>query len=438
MKKNNFLIAAPASNSGKTIITLGLIKALKDKGLSIQPFKCGPDYIDPLHHSQVAGCQSYNLDVWMSDDEHISNLYGEKMQNADVGIVEGVMGLFDGAKRDKGSSAEIARILDLPVILVVNAAATAYSVAPLIYGFKNFNPDVKVKGVIFNKVSGESHYRFLKEAADDAGVSSLGYVPKNEALTMESRHLGLSLSDNQNMLKAVGVASQLIDAHVDLDALLKISACDVYRASVSVAKKLNSGLKVAVAHDEAFNFMYPANVDRLNEIGEVVYFSPLKDRALPNCDLVWFPGGYPELFAKALSENTEMLDAIKMYEKGGGKIVAECGGMMYLGRSVSLIDGEAYAMTGVFDYTTTLQNMKLKLGYRTVQIFGKEFKGHEFHYSSIENDDVKKATAIAITARGAFVDMPIYRNQNCWSSYFHIYLGEQEQMNQFIDLMMLS
>ncbi len=436
--KNAFLIAAPSSNSGKTIITLGLIKSLKNKGLAIQPFKCGPDYIDPIQHSQVAGNQSYNLDVWMSTEKHIGDVFARNKE-ADVGIVEGVMGLFDGAKRDKGSSAEIARILKLPVILIVNAAATAYSVAPLLYGFKNFNKDVNVCGVIFNKVSGESHYSFLKEAADDAGVVSLGYVPKNEALTLESRHLGLSLTDNSNMLNAVNVACALIEEHVDVNTLMKISEIEELGAeNVNITHKTKL-LKFAVAQDEAFNFMYPANICSLNCLGEVIYFSPLNDDMLPEADLVWLPGGYPELFAKELSRNIAMLNALKQHEAKGGKIVAECGGMMYLGQTVRLKDNSGFKMAGIFDYSTTLQNMKLKLGYRTVNIQGYTFKGHEFHYSLLDSIEGNSLLCADVkTARGTLVDMPIFRNKNCWSSYFHIYLGEIDKMKQFIDMMMSS
>ncbi len=434
--KNSFLIAAPSSNSGKTIITLGLLKALRHRGLVVQPFKCGPDYIDPLHHSQIAGVQSYNLDVWMSDEAHIKSIYERQMQMADVGIVEGVMGLFDGAQKAKGSSAEIARTLDLPVVLVVNAAATAYSVAPLLYGFKNFNPAVKVKGVIFNKVSGQSHYQFLKEAADDAGVVSLGYVPKNEKLTLESRHLGLSLTDNRQMLDAVEEAAKLIEQYIDLERLLAISSKDVEPVQKKQEIQAEQKLKVAIAHDAAFNFMYPANIDALKQIGEVIYFSPLNDSKIPVCDLLWFPGGYPELYAKQLSENTAMLQAIKAFEMGGGKIVAECGGMMYLGQSVELKDGANYTMLGLFDYKTTLANMKLRLGYRSVLIDGLTFKGHEFHYSWIQKDCADHADVEVKTARGTKVEMPVYRKGNVWSSYFHIYLGQSEQMQKFIDLIM--
>lgn len=429
-------MAAPSSNSGKTIITLGLIKALKSKGLNVQPFKCGPDYIDSIHHSQVAEKQSYNLDVWMSDKEHVSDVFIKKMQTADVCIVEGVMGLFDGAERDKGSSAEISTMLNLPVVLIVNAAATAYSVAPLLYGFKNFNPDVKVAGVIFNKVSGESHYQFLNEAANDAGVVSLGYVPKDERLILESRHLGLSLSDNKSMFDAVDAASELISKHIDLNALLKLSIKEVPSLPKPFDSEAKNKFKVAVAHDEAFNFMYPANIDCLKQLADVVYFSPLNDSELPDCDLLWFPGGYPELYAKALSENKRMMDAVKKHEKEGRRIVAECGGMMYLGKSVCLQNDESHLMTGIFNYETSLKNMKLKLGYRTVLLDGLELKGHEFHYSNIVSDDDRKVAADVQSARNSHVDMPIYRNKNCWSSYFHIYLGELDKMKDFIDMLM--
>jgi cobyrinic acid a,c-diamide synthase len=431
--KNSFLIAAPSSNSGKTIITLGLIKALRDKGLRIQPFKCGPDYIDPIHHAQVAGRSSYNLDLWMSDEKHVKTIYQSQMQQADVGVVEGVMGLFDGAQRDKGSSAEIARVLDLPVVLIVNAAATAYSVAPLLYGFKNFNAHVKVQGVIFNRVSGESHYRFLKEAADDAGVVSLGYVPKDERLTLESRHLGLSLTDTTNMMTAVDASAELIEKYVDLNQLLSISSKGIALVAEQKVEKAVS-LRFAIAQDEAFNFMYPANIDALKQLGEVMYFSPLHDSDIPVCDVLWFPGGYPELYAQQLATNVDMLNAIRRFEKKGGKLIAECGGMMYLGQSVELKDDSVHPMLGIFNYETSLKNMKLKLGYRSVEIDNELFKGHEFHYSLVNKDCQQKAGAIAKTARGAQIDMPIYRSENSWSSYFHIYLGEPEKMKCFINL----
>ncbi len=431
--QNSFLIAAPSSNSGKTIITLGLIQALKNKGLKIQPFKCGPDYIDPIHHTEIAGKSSYNLDVWMSDEQHVKEVFSGKMESADVGIVEGVMGLFDGAKRDKGSSAEIAQILNLPVILIVNAAATAYSVAPLLYGFKNFNPKVNIQGVIFNRVSGESHYQFLKEAAEDAQVTSLGYVPKNEKLTLESRHLGLSLTQSSDMKAAVDCSAELIEKHVDLEKLLRIS--DYKVQSVNTKQWENTGsLRFAVACDEAFNFMYPANIDRLKELGEVLFFSPLRDKTIPDADLVWLPGGYPELFAKELSENTAMIEAIKQFERNGGKIVAECGGMMYLGKGLELQENSIHRMTGIFSYVTSLNNMKLKLGYRLVEANGYQFKGHEFHYSSLELRACEAASYVAKSARGKEVDMPIFKCKNCWSSYFHIYLGQANKMKQFIEL----
>ncbi len=434
--QNSFLVAAPSSNSGKTIITLGLIQVLKSRGLNVQPFKCGPDYIDPLHHSEIAGNLSYNLDVWMSPESHVKKVFAQKMQGADVGVVEGVMGLFDGAKKDKGSSAEIAQILDLPVILVVNAAATAYSVAPLIFGFKNFNPNVKIEGVIFNRVSGESHYQFLKEAAEDANVVSLGYVPKNEKLTLESRHLGLSLTQKQEMRKAVNCAAELIEEHVNIERLLKISTYKRKDEQREVQNPKSQELTIAVALDEAFNFMYPANIDRLKQLGQVVFFSPLHDENLPQADLVWLPGGYPELFAKQLSENKEMISAIKQHESIGGKIVAECGGMMYLGRGLRLQDDSFHSMTGIFDYVSSLQGMKLKLGYRTVETPNGLFKGHEFHYSNIESEDKQLSNFVAKTARGKEVNMSIYRNQNCWSSYFHIYLGEEDKMSEFIKFIM--
>jgi cobyrinic acid a,c-diamide synthase len=285
-------------------------------------------------------------------------------------------------------------------------------------------------------VSGESHYQFLKDAAADAGVVSLGYLSKDERLTLESRHLGLSLTESNSMFDAVDVASQLIEEHVDLDLLLAISSYKMTEKKVEESQPSKSTLKFGVAQDAAFNFMYPANIDSLKKIGEVIYFSPLNDCDIPKCDLLWLPGGYPELYAEQLAQNYAMINAIHAFEWQGGKLVAECGGMMYLGESVELKDCSQYNMVGVFEYKTSLVDMKLKLGYRLVEIENQVFKGHEFHYSGITIDCSEKADSIAKTARKTEVDMPIYRKSNVWSSYFHLYLGKVERMEAFIDLLM--
>lgn len=216
----SFIISAATSNSGKTTFTMGLLRALKDRGVSVQPYKCGPDYIDTMFHHIASGRESVNLDTFMSSATHVKELYDRYGSLADMRIVEGVMGLFDGYDKWKGSSAEMALTLDIPVILVVNAKSMAYSVAPLIYGFKHFNPDIRIAGVVFNMVASENHFNFLRQACLDAGVECLGYMARNTELNIPGRHLGLTISERENMERLVCLAAEEVEKHVDIDGLL--------------------------------------------------------------------------------------------------------------------------------------------------------------------------------------------------------------------------
>jgi len=217
----SFLIGAATSNSGKTTFTMGLLRALTQRGLCVQPFKCGPDYIDTIFHHMASGNESLNLDTFMASAQHVRKIFSDYSQNADVAIAEGVMGLFDGYDGFHGSSAEIAIMLHLPVILIVNAKSMAYSVAPLIYGFKNFNNNLQIAGVVFNNVGSENHFRFLKSACNDAGVECFGYMAKNSELTIPSRHLGLTISERQEMNRIIEAAAKEIEKHVDIDKILE-------------------------------------------------------------------------------------------------------------------------------------------------------------------------------------------------------------------------
>ncbi len=218
----DFIITATSSNCGKTTFTMGLLRALHDRKFSVQPFKCGPDYIDTMFHHLAANRESVNLDSFMSSEEHIKGLFCRYGADADMRIVEGVMGMYDGFDSWHGSSADIARILNIPAILVVNAKSAAYSVAPLIYGFKNFNKSVNIAGVVFNMVASENHYAFLEQACRDAHVECLGYVKKNPALNIPGRHLGLTISEKQNMESLIHLAAQEVESHVDIDKILAL------------------------------------------------------------------------------------------------------------------------------------------------------------------------------------------------------------------------
>jgi cobyrinic acid a,c-diamide synthase len=644
--KASFMIAAPTSGSGKTTISRGLMALFTQKGYTVQPFKCGPDYIDTKFHAAVCGRPSVNLDTFMASAEHVRELFASYGAEADVCIVEGMMGLFDGYDRDRGSSAEIARVLGIPVVLVVDARSAAYSMAPLIQGFINFNKDVRIAGVIYNKVGSDRHFQMLRQVCEDLSIECFGYLPKSASLEQESRYLGLDFSEKAestalvslleahvNWQRIVGHASQrdiiseepvtlgsvtyyapqpqFVDTsqyfHITNDKLphwhqedktvfvtfrladslpqSKLQELQAFKAQwlrehpqpwddntrndyeKSVRQKtdrwLDQGygscilalpdvrkmvadallakhgtsywlhhfvimpnhvhllvtpignnsltktfggikqytariinldrgtkgdvwqrrtfdhlvrnesqyercisyikdnpkyipsgtftlfsalvghasqrdnrqllshagkrdlLRVMIArNEEAFSFIYQETIDRL---GDVTFFDPEKD--VPNLDgidLLYLPGGYPEKHLEALVKNYACRKAIKDYAERGGRIIAECGGMMYLCHSIV---GEAsptteYPMCYVLPYTITARkaDRKLSLGYRRFELDGKEYRGHEFHYTQFLGE-VPKSIVQVYNAKGEPVDTPVFKYKNVLASYTHLYAG---------------
>ena len=415
--KPSFMIAATSSGCGKTTLSLGLMRALTNRNIVVQPFKCGPDYIDTQYHRISTGRDSVNLDLFMSSERHVKELFGRYSESADVSIIEGAMGMFDGFDGMKGSAADIARTLDVPVVLLINAASTSFSVAATIYGFTRFCPDVKVAGVIFNRVASENHYAFLKEACEIINVVNLGYIRKNESLQTPSRHLGLSLDSLSEIERFVDAAAKEVGSTVDINGLLEATMIDCRQMPSVVQSKRN--LTVAVARDEAFNFIYPANVERFN--ANIVYFSPLHDKAIPKADLVYIPGGYPELYADALEENREMRTVIKNFAEKDGKILAECGGMIYLSEEIN-----GKKMCGVFPLKASMKNARLKLGYRRVKFDNFEISGHEFHYSDILDLSGLPSVAQQYNIRSEKVAIPVYRYKNVFAGYTHFYWAETD------------
>lgn len=415
--KPSFMIAATSSGCGKTTLSLGLMRALTNRNIVVQPFKCGPDYIDTQYHRISTGRDSVNLDLFMSSERHVKELFGRYSESADVSIIEGAMGMFDGFDGMKGSAADIARTLDVPVVLLINAASTSFSVAATIYGFTRFCPDVKVAGVIFNRVASENHYAFLKEACEIINVVNLGYIRKNESLQTPSRHLGLSLDSLSEIERFVDAAAKEVESTVDINGLLEATMIDCRQMPSVVQSKRN--LTVAVARDEAFNFIYPANVERFN--ANIVYFSPLHDKAIPKADLVYIPGGYPELYADDLEENREMRTAIKNFAEKDGKILAECGGMIYLSEEIN-----GKKMCGVFPLKASMKNARLKLGYRRVKFDNFEISGHEFHYSDILDLSGLPSVAQQYNIRSEKVAIPVYRYKNVFAGYTHFYWAETD------------
>lgn len=418
--KSAFVIAAVSSGSGKTTLSLGLMSSLHRRDLDVQPFKCGPDYIDTQYHRLATGKDSINLDLYMASEAHMRSLFESYSSSSQVSIIEGAMGMFDGFDGLKGSAADIARQLDIPVILLVNAASTSFSVAATIYGFTRFCPDVKVAGVIFNRVASSTHFLFLDEACKSIGVTCFGYIRKNDALQTPSRHLGLSLESQSEIMRFIDAAACEVEGTVDLTGLLQATSVPDRGSAIAVPEKRN--LTVAVARDEAFSFIYPANIDAFR--AEMSYFSPLRDKALPKVDLLYLPGGYPEFFADELEKNQEMRKAIKDFADNGGKLLAECGGMIYLTEE---IDGKK--MCGVFPIKTTMKNARLKLGYRKLVFDGFEISGHEFHYSDVIDSIGLPSMARQYNIRGKEVMTPVYRYKNVIAGYTHLYWAETDILN---------
>lgn len=433
LAKPQFLIAAAASGSGKTTFTMGLLRVLKRRGLIVQPFKCGPDYIDGKFHALAAGRESVNLDTWMASETHVRAVYSRYAREASACVVEGVMGLFDGYDRMKGSSAEIASLLHLPVIVILNARSSAYTVAAVLYGLKYFCPQVEVAGVIFNQVGSPSHYAYLKEACADVDVADLGYLPKVKDIEVPSRHLGLTIGRAAEIEALSDRVADLIEQYVDVDRLLALTTRpqEVFDATpTSAVASGESGRKrIAVAQDAAFNFLYKENLDVFSQKAEVVTFSPLAGDALPQADYVYLPGGYPEFFADALSRNVRLGAQLRDFAGQGGRLFAECGGMMYLCRQLVSQEGEVYPMAGVLPLDCTLEKMRLHLGYRTARYRGMQLKGHEFHYSSVVQPDALPSEVCQYNVKGGPVDTPLYRYRNVIAGYTHWYWGENDFFN---------
>lgn len=425
--KPQLLIGGLNSGSGKTTFTMGFLRVLRKQGLQVQPYKCGPDYIDTQFHSLATGHQSVNLDTWLASEEHVKHIYAKYGKNADACITEGVMGVFDGYSRMKGSSAEIAMLLDIPVVLVVNARSTAYTVASQIYGVKQFCPQMKLAGVVFNQVSSPNHYAFLKDACMDAGVECFGYLPKSDGLEIPSRHLGLTLGVKEQMDEQIEMSAGLVEAFVDVGRILERCSCELKESPCLKAKKQAGLLKIAVAMDEAFNFVYRENIERLKQMGSVTFFSPLKGEALPEANLIYLPGGYPELFASRLQKHRRLMNDLRKYAENGGKMLAECGGMMYLTRVLNGKRNRRYSFCGVLPLECTMENARLHLGYReVVDMRGNHWRGHEFHYSDVVGTEALPSVARQYNAQGKEVNTPLYRYKNVIAGYTHLYWGETD------------
>ena len=433
---SKFLIAAPASGSGKTMIARGLMRALAQRGLRVQPYKCGPDYIDTKFHALAAHRPSVNLDCFMASAPHLKALYAHYAQTADACVVEGMMGLFDGYDRDRGSAAEIAELLQLPVVLVVNAQSAAYSTAALISGFLHFRPSLRFAGVLFNKVGSARHFQMLQEACADLNVPCLGYLPKDKQLEQSSRYLGLDFSQEEAAETLDYLAHQL-EAHVDIDRLLRLTEAKRPQDQDPFPAIKPLGWRIAVARNaESFTFIYSQHLDLLRRMGEVRFFDPEADDPLPpNSDLLYLPGGYPEQRAEQLSKASRTIASIQSYIAQGGRALAECGGMIYLTKGIlQAAEPRRIPMAGVIPcyITTEAAKRKLSLGYRQFAYNGLTLRGHEFHYTQFAEDAPLPASLAQVrNAKGEPTATPVFRLRNLIASYTHLYWGELDIVQLF-------
>jgi cobyrinic acid a,c-diamide synthase len=446
------VIAGTHSGCGKTTVALGILSALRKKGFAVQPFKTGPDFIDSGLHRLAVDRPSRNLDQWMCGPEYVIECFRRHAAGADIAVVEGVMGMYDG----DSSTASLASLLDVPVLLVVDAYGMAESAGAMVKGFAEFGLQysecgmetvksefrspksaIKFAGVIFNRVASENHYKRLSDSVRDVPV--LGYLPRELNFEIPHRHLGLSIAE-ENPIAGENI-DKLADAvirHVDIDAIIQqaeISDRGAY-AREAGGRKGTGSFRLAVAYDKAFSFYYEDNLDLLRDAGaEIIRFSPLVDRTIPDrADAVYIGGGYPELHADALSRNKSMLASVRAWADAGKPLYAECGGLMYLSKGIRDFDNKFFAMAGVFTFETKMTK-KPRLGYREILLNedcivgaqGERCRGHEFHYSEIHEGGPGQVYSLR-DSRGKVLPAEGFRYKNTLVSYVHVHFGSNRRI----------
>lgn len=438
------VIAGTNSGCGKTTISTGIMAALIKRGLAVQPFKVGPDYIDPMFHSFITGRHSRNLDSWMLGEDMVSYLFAKNSLESDIAIIEGVMGIFDGFGGDtkEGSTAHVSKIIKAPVILVVNGEGSSLSLAALVKGFIEFDKQVAIKGIIINNIKTESHYRLLKEILEEnMDIAVLGYLTKTEKYSLTSRHLGLIPSGEvEGLQEKLDFLSEEIAKTIDLELLLKIAgeAPELDEKLLDIAGSFykENGVKprIAVALDKAFNFYYKDNLELLEILGaELLYFSPVEDSKLPeNIHGLYIGGGYPEIYAEELETNVSMREEIKRNIENGLPAYAECGGLMYMSESIAAKDGNTYKMVGIFPGKSEMTAKLQRFGYVELEITGGsvlsekdcKVRAHEFHYSKTSangNTDTCYNVMKQRKSKEIFSWKCGYRINNLLAGYPHIH-----------------
>ncbi|MDA2932955.1 cobyrinate a,c-diamide synthase [Acidobacteria bacterium AH-259-D05] len=437
------VIAGTHSGVGKTTVATGIMAALRRRGYVIQPFKVGPDYIDPSYHTGACAAPSRNLDPWLVEPAVIVEFFNKAMAGKDMAIVEGVMGLYDGASGEDelGSTAHLAKLLHLPVVLVVDASAGTRSVGACVLGFKSFDRELDLAGVILNGIASQKHLELVKPSLKKAGVRLLGYLPNNKDLALPERHLGLiPTAEGKVPREFFQQLAEQVEGTINLDALVSVAS----KASppsgaaplIFPEHPLPAKTAIAVARDEAFSFYYLDSLELLESWGaELIPFSPLNDAEVPeDVEGVYIGGGFPELYAAELSQNRGMLESLQKAAKRWLPIYGECGGLMYLCESIEDQDGTMRPMAGILPVECSMKDTRLTLGYRTVRALednplmkaGDLVKGHEFHLSSLKQKPQAARPAYQILDQKGRKEG--FRINNVLASYIHLHLGSRKDL----------
>ena len=448
------VIAGVRSGVGKTTIATGIMGALTRRGHRVQPFKAGPDYIDPSYHQLACGVPSRNLDTWLLPHPTVTELFRRASGPDKVCVVEGVMGVYDGhsSLTEEGSTAQLAKLLDAPVILVADAAKVARSVAAEVLGYQQFDPDLRIAGVILNGVGGPRHLEFCQPQIEETtGLPVLGYLPRREQFVQPERHLGLIPTVEGTVVQEwYDALIAQVEETIDLDAVLRLAdtanppegAPQVYPAEPQPRRA-----RIAIALDKAFSFYYQDSLDLLEAWGaELVPFSPLADESLPpQVGGVYIGGGFPEMFARELAENRPMLESVRQALARDLPVYAECGGLMYLGQSLSDLEGADFPMVGAIPVVSSMSNSRLTLGYREVEACadtpllesGQRIRGHEFHWSVLEETPDPGQAVYRVVDQENRPEG--FRIGSIWASYIHIHLGSAPGLaRRFVDSCVLE
>ncbi|MDQ7989924.1 MAG: cobyrinate a,c-diamide synthase [Candidatus Dactylopiibacterium sp.] len=407
-----FLVAAPASGQGKTTVVAALARQARARGERVRVFKTGPDFLDPMIHEVASGAPCAPLDLFMGGEAHCRALLAAAARESDLILVEGVMGLFDG----QPSSADLARAFGLPVVAVIDAAGMAQTFAAVAHGLASFRADIEFAGVIANRVASERHAAMLFEALPPH-IPGLGWLPREAALTLPERHLGLLPAAE---LADLGARLDHAASALRFDASMILDWSGLSDGPRPLPDTPLKGQRIAVARDEAFCFAYPTNLDTLRALGaELSFFSPLRDAAPPPCDAIWLPGGYPELHAARIAANGPMQLALLAHANAGKPLLAECGGMMSLFETLVTADGAMHEGFGLLEGAALMQRRLSALGLQEVDLPEGRLRGHSFHYS--QADTPLAPIAQGRNPNGGSTQEAVYRSGRCTASYIHFY-----------------